>query len=246
MKIAIHINPMYYTAGWLEYCKRNGIGVKPVNCYDSDIIRQLDDCDALMWHHDHQNAMDTRFAKQLLMALELAGKKVFPDLRTCWHFDDKLGQKYLFESIGAPLIPSYAFFSRKDAMDWTREASYPKVFKLRGGSGSEQVRLVRNRKDAARLVNRAFGRGFSRYNAWGNLKERWRKYRSGLTTFRDVIDGTARLLIPTPYSVVQGKDRGYVYFQDFIPGNTIDIRIIYIFDRCYGFRRRVRPGDFRA
>jgi glutathione synthase/RimK-type ligase-like ATP-grasp enzyme len=246
MKIAIHINQLYYTRGWLEYCERKHIEVKRVNCYDSDIIRQLEDCDALMWHHDHQNARDTRFAKQLLMALEFAGKKVFPDVRTCWHFDDKLGQKYLFESVGAPLIPSYAFFSRKDAMDWARKTTYPKVFKLRGGSGSEQVKLVKNLKDASGLINRAFGRGFSRYNAWGNLKERWRKYRTGITSLGDVVDGTARLLIPTPYSIVQGKDRGYVYFQDFIPGNTTDIRIVYIFNRIYGFSRRVRPGDFRA
>jgi hypothetical protein len=72
-----------------------------VDCYQSDIINQLSDCDALMFHHYHASSKDTLFAKQLLFALESAGKIVFPDFRTGWHFDDKVGQKYLFEAIGS-------------------------------------------------------------------------------------------------------------------------------------------------
>ena len=34
-------------------------------------------------------------------ALEHKGIKVFPDSKTCWHFDDKVGQKYLFEELKA-------------------------------------------------------------------------------------------------------------------------------------------------
>src|SRR5690606_17247984 len=40
--------------------------------------------------------------------------------------------------------------------------------------------------------------------------------------------------------------RGYVYFQDFIPGSDFDIRLNVIGDRCFGLRRMVRSGDFRA
>jgi hypothetical protein len=43
-----------------------------------------------------------------------------------------------------------------------------------------------------------------------------------------------------------GNERGYVYFQDFIPGNDFDMRITIIGDRGFGFTRNVRPGDFRA
>ena len=38
-------------------------------------------------------------AKKLLAALEDAGKLVFPNHNTGWHFDDKVAQKYIFESL---------------------------------------------------------------------------------------------------------------------------------------------------
>jgi hypothetical protein len=46
------------------------IPYKIVNCYDSDIIKNLKDCDALMWHHNHANPRDFLFAKELLFSLE--------------------------------------------------------------------------------------------------------------------------------------------------------------------------------
>ena len=96
----------------------------------------MDDCDALMWHHFQTNPKAILFAKQLLFALEQSGKKVFPDFRTGWHFDDKLGQKYLLEAIDAPLVPSYVFYDKKEALEWVQKTDFPKVFKLRGGAGS--------------------------------------------------------------------------------------------------------------
>ena len=206
MKIAIQYSNMYFSQGWIDYCNQNKIDYKIVDCYDTNIIEQLSDCDALMWHHNHMSSRDTRFAKQLLYSLEMSGKIVFPDFRTNWHFDDKLGQKYLLEAFGAPMVTSYAFYSKQDAIKWAKENSFPKVFKLRGGSGSDNVMLVKTWKDAHRFINKAFGRGFSRYNAWGSLKERWRKYRTGKLKLKEVFDGLARLIIPTPYSYTHGRD----------------------------------------
>ncbi len=246
MKIAIHFTHMYFSQGWIDYCENNQIDYQLVNCYDTDIIRQLKDCDALMWHHDHMDAKDTRFAKQLLFALEQSGKVVFPDFRSNWHFDDKLGQKYLLEAAGAPLVPSYAFYSKEDALKWAGQTTFPKVFKLRGGSGSDQVRLLKNKREAVRAIRIAFGRGYSQYSPWRNLRERWRKFRKGMTGLKDVLAGVARLFRTTRFSRVQGRIRGYFYAQDFIPDNTHDIRVTYVNGKVFALRRRVRPGDFRA
>ena len=106
MKIAIHHSGVSFSPHWIEHCKRSGIDYKIVDCYRSDIVEQLNDCDALMWHHHHMFSKDILFAKQLLYALEMAGKVVFPDFRSGWHFDDKVGQKYLFEAIGAASSPA--------------------------------------------------------------------------------------------------------------------------------------------
>src|SRR5690606_18329885 len=138
--------------------------------YSSDIIKHLGDCHAFMWQHHQGNYKDVLIAKQLLYSLEFAGKIVFPDFNTGWHFDDKIGQKYLLESIGAPLVPSLVFYTESEAISWVNQVEFPKVFKLRGGAGSSNVILARTRKNALDLVAKAFGDGFVQYSWFDKLK----------------------------------------------------------------------------
>jgi glutathione synthase/RimK-type ligase-like ATP-grasp enzyme len=199
-----------------------------------------------MWHFNHKSPKASKFARQLLFSVQASGKAVFPDHNTSWHFDDKVGQKYLLEAIGAPLPASYVFYTRKEAREWIDSAVFPKVFKLRNGAGSDNVLKVSTRKSARRLVNKAFGRGFRQYDAMANLRERYRKYRNGKTTLHDVIRGVIRLGYTTEYARVTGNERGYVYFQDFIPGNDSDIRVVVVGNKAFAIKRMVRANDFRA
>ncbi len=246
MKIAIHHTPNSFSKRWINYCEVENIPYKLVDCYTSNIIVQLDDCDVLMWHFHHASSKDFLFAKQLVYSVQAAGKKVFPDFNSMWHFDDKVGQKYLLESTGAPLVSSYVFYSKKEALSWAKQTDFPKVFKLRGGAGSQNVKLVKTRPDAKALINRAFGRGFSQYDGWSNLKERVRKFRKGKTTLFDLAKGIARLLYKTEFARVRGNEKGYVYFQEFIPDNDSDIRVIVIDQKAFAIKRMVRDNDFRA
>ena len=245
-KIGIHHTKGYYSDLWISYCESKGIDYKLVDCYRSDIIEQLSDCDALMWHFSHKSPKATKFAKELLYSIQASGKKVFPDFNTVWHFDDKLGQKYLFEAVGVPHAPAYAIYSKKEAFKWAAETSYPKVFKLRNGSTSANVKLVKTKGQARRLIRKSFGRGFKQYQGWSNLKERLRKYRLGQNSREEVLKGILRLFWSTEYDRITGREKGYVYFQDFIPGNEFDIRVFVIGDKAYALQRMVRKNDFRA
>lgn len=246
MKIAIHQKDNDFSSKWIEYCKQNQIDHKVVNCYASDIIDQLEDCDALMWHFNQFSPKDVLFAKELIYALQAAGKKVFPDFYTAWHFDDKVGQKYLLEAIGAPMVPSYVFYEKQEALGWVQETTFPKVFKLRRGAGSAHVKLVENASQARKLIAKAFGRGFSQYDKAANLKDRWYKYRKGNTDSWDVAKGVLRFFREPDFARVAGNERGYIYFQDFIPGNEFDIRVIVIDGKAFAIKRLVREDDFRA
>lgn len=246
MIIGIHDSKGSFSDRWIAYCDSKGISYKIVNGYDTSVVRKLSGCDAFMWHFNHKGPKESKFAKQLLFSLQSSGMSVFPDINTVWHFDDKVGQKYLLEALGAPLATSYVFYTSKEAHEWASAADYPKVFKLRSGAGSDNVRLVRNKRDADRLINIAFGRGFSQYEGWRNLKERYRKYRLGKTTLLNVGKGIIRLAWTTEYARVTGRERGYVYFQDFIPFNDHDIRVIVIGDKAFAIKRMARENDFRA
>lgn len=246
MKIGIHHKIGSFSDNWIQYCCDNNIDYKIVNAYDSNIIEQLQDCDVFMWHHNHANYKDALFAKQLLFSLELSGKKVFPNFNTGWHFDDKVGQKYLLESIDVPLVPSYVFYTKKEALEWIEKTSFPKVFKLRGGAGSANVKLAKTKTDARKFINVAFGKGFSQFNRFNHLKERYNKFRQGRDTFLGVCKGIARLVIPTEFTKMHSREKGYVYFQDFIPNNNCDIRVIVTGDRAFAIKRMTRANDFRA
>ncbi|WP_249067230.1 ATP-grasp domain-containing protein [Halalkalibaculum roseum] len=199
-----------------------------------------------MWHFKQSNPKDILFAKELTYALQTAGKNVFPDFHTAWHFDDKVGQKYLLEAIGAPMVPSYVFYKKQEALRWIEKTEFPKVFKLRRGAGSSHVKLVNNKSDAQKLVSRAFGRGFSQYDKMANLKDRWYKYRKDKTEFWDVIKGILRFAKKPEFARIAGNEKGYVYFQDFIPENDYDIRVVVIDGKAFAIKRLVREGDFRA
>lgn len=245
-KVAIQNDSGDFGRRWADYCRRTGIPFKIVDCYQSNIVEQLSDCQVLLWQVHQNNPVDRLMAKQLLFSLENSSLRVFPNPRTVWHFDDKVGQKYLLEAIDAPLVKSWVFYSRKSAMEWLKSCSYPKVFKLRGGAGSMNVRLVRNRRQGQQLVRRAFGRGFSPYNGWRSVLERWRHFRQGSKGVDAVLMGLWRLLVPPPYARGGTREKGYVYFQEFIPNNQHDIRVTCVYNRCFATRRSVRKGDFRA
>jgi len=246
MTIAIHSANNSFSERWIKYCNEQNIPYKIVNCYSNDIISQLEGCDALLWHHHHAHQKDIVFAKQLLFALEQTGMKVFPNFNTNWYFDDKLGQKYLLEKAAIPSVPTYVFYSREEALRWIKTTTFPKVFKLRGGAGSANVQLVQSEIIARNLINRAFGKGFSQYDSFKNLAERYRKYRTGKTDIKDVLIGVARIFKTPAFSRIAGRQMGYIYFQDFIPNNDHDIRVIVIADRAFAIKRMVRKNDFRA
>lgn len=249
MKIAIHTNKCSFAARWEKYCKENGIEYKLVNAYENDIVENVKDCNAFMWHFHHADYRDMQFAKSLLFSLQKRGMKVFPDFNTCWHFDDKIAQKYLLEAIDAPLVPTYVFHTEKEAIEWAESTTYPKVFKLKGGAGASNVRLARTKKDAKKLIKQCFSKGFRQYRFDEIIKEEWRKYKQGNSTLRNFLRPIYYQLTkryPNDFDHFRGKECGYAYFQEFIPNNTFDIRVCVVGDKAFGLKRYTRENDFRA
>lgn len=241
MKIGIHDRQGSYSDRWIQYCIDHGIEYKIVNAYDPDIIGRLKDCDAFMWHHHHYSYKDKCFAKQLLFSLEQSGKIVFPDFNTGWHFDDKLGQKYLFEATQINAAKAWAFYDRKSALEWIRDkASFPLVYKLRSGASASNVFLVKNARQARRLINYAFGRFTYLNNPDFCL-------RNGRERLVNLLEDIGRRIAPWKSGRrFLPEQKGYVYFQEFIPNNGFDYRLEIVGDKCIALRRYNRKGDFRA
>jgi len=249
MKLAIH-NGISWNKKWIDYCQKNNIEHIVLNCYDSDIINQLkiNEVTHLMWHFHHSKAKDILMARNVLYSAKNLGIKTFPDFETCWHFDDKISQKYLLESVDAPLVPSYAFFDKKEAYIWLEnEAKFPIVAKLRRGAGSYNVILLKDLGAAKKYVNKMFSTGIhptpgyiadvkNKLKVAGNLQGIFNKLKKAPNFFKMVMNGKKEFPV----------EKGYVYFQDFIPNNKFDTRIAIIDNIALGEKRYIRENDFRA
>ena len=248
IQLAIHNSLGSFSDRWIRYCNENGINYKVVCCYDSDILEQIKGVDGLLWHWSHKNPSDQLTARRIIASSEMMGIKVFPNMVTCWHFDDKIAQKYLLESIGAPLVKSYVFYDKKKAIEWIDRTEFPKVFKLSCGAGSQNVQLVNTRKAARKLCVKAFGKGFAyiKNGYFGDSKGKIRKIKSSKQFIEKL-----RRMPKAIYDISKKKhylprQRGYIYFQEFLPNNEFDTRVVIIGNRAFALRRRNRKNDFRA
>ena len=162
MKVAIHrdpSSPIKYSEKWASALERASVEVRWVNLRLPDAIEQVRDCEGVMWHWEYL-PLERQVAPSILHAIEAyLGIPVFPDHITCWHYDDKLAQYYIFQALKIPTPPTWIFWDAEPAREWARRTSYPKVFKLRTGSSSSNVHLVRPEREARRVIDLMFGRG---------------------------------------------------------------------------------------
>ncbi len=245
--IGIHDSPRSFSDRWIEVCLQKAIPFTRLNCLSTDILEKCADLSAVLWHWTLNKSEEQLVARQVIAALEQSGIIVFPNLASCWHYDDKVAQKYLLEAIGAPVTPTWVFTNRDEAMEWVAGATWPKVFKLRCGAGSSNVRLVRTRREAETICRRAFGRGFyARPGYLSDTRTRLRKIGNWLELWQKLRGAPKSAITYLNFRRRAPRERGYVYFQEFLPGNKFDTRVTIIGNRAFGYIRSNRPNDFRA
>jgi len=249
MKIAIQ--PDDYTAPtrpegsdassprWAEAIQAAGHEVCWVDVHRADILEQVRGCQGFMWRWAHFGGM-ARIARRLLPVLESElGLCVYPDQKTCWHYEDKIAQSYLLESLAVPIPKTWVFHQRQLAIDWSKQATYPLVIKLATGAGSSNVQLVSTEGEAREWIEVMFGQ-------WNTSLDPDAEQLSIARRMTAATQLLATGRAPSPLRADHEPQRGYVLFQEFLPGNAFDTRVTVIGRRAFGFRRLNREGDFRA
>lgn len=254
MKVLINHDPAQpihsanWTTGWIEYCKKNNIEYDMLNIMDEHEIEKLKEYDAILWHFGNYRFEEMLEARSILNSAEKMGLKVFPNVNESWHFDDKVAEMYALQAVGAPIPASqvhYNMKSLKNALE-KGEIKFPIVAKLRTGSGSHNVKLIKSKGQLLRYARRMYGRGFkpapsllyktssnirSSYN-WEIFKQKFHRIPEFLRT----LAGAKKF----------PREKGYVYLQEFIPNDNFDMKVMVLGDKCTGFYRPVRSHDFRA
>ncbi|MBM4334042.1 MAG: hypothetical protein FJ117_22965 [Deltaproteobacteria bacterium] len=195
------------------------------------------------WRHDDRS----RHAAQAILPVveHEIGIPTYPNTKTSWHYDDKIRQWYLLKSHGFPMIRSWVFWGRDQALAWAKDAPLPVVFKLKRGAGSTNVLKLDTRKAVVRMINLMFGPGVAAEGLPKSLnKGAWKMFLRWCAVHKRMWQGK-----PAPYTMRKPNwevHRNYILFQEYLPGNNCDMRITVIGNRAFGFRRMNRPGDFRA
>ena len=253
----VGIQPDYYQQDqyaerWATCLKERGIEVRKLNLLASDALEQAQQCDGVMWRWTH-TPQDKQSARYILHIIEhYLDIPVFPNSQNAWHFDNKIAQYYLLQFLQAPTPKTWVFWDREIALEWAKVADYPVVFKLSPGAGSANVIRVINLDDAKHLIDKCFISGIFPYSmnefqpgsSGSRSKSQW---RAMLVRLRHAAQYTWKSdYPPLPASEWWQPEKGYVYFQEFLPENDRDTRITVIGERAFGFQRLNRLGDFRA
>ena len=98
------------SARWAELLEKAGHTVRWVDVRRADILEQVRGCDGFMWRWAQFQGM-YEIAHRLLPVLEFRlGLALYPDWNTCWHYDDKIAERYLLEAAGLPIPRTWVWF----------------------------------------------------------------------------------------------------------------------------------------
>lgn len=232
---------------WAEYCEENNIEYDFVDLYKTDAIETLKKYDALLWHFGQYNYADMLEARSILYTAKKIGLQVFPDFNDAWHFDDKVAEMYALQAVDAPIPVSKVFYDKETFDEWVNtQAEVPIVGKLRTGSGSHNVKLLKSKSALLSYGHKMLKDGFNPapsliYKASSNARS-----SHDWETFKKKLKRAPEFLRTLAGARKFPHEKGYIYLQEFIPNDGYDMKVVVVGDKCSGLVRPIRSHDFRA
>ncbi|HHJ10638.1 MAG TPA: hypothetical protein ENK25_07070 [Bacteroidetes bacterium] len=249
MVVGLHIGrPWKYADSEQVYeqiLRYNKIDYIKLNLNDIDFWEQVEQLDYFIYRFYVATDLKEQ-ANAILPVIEnYYGIKCFPNQATCWMYDDKIKEYYLLKKHGFPVIETHIFWDEETALNWIETALFPLVFKLKSGSRSQNVILVKDKQQARLLVKKMFDKGIDPDKSSFFMKNRLRGQGYKEFLWDQALRG---------YRFIRGVDispyweihKNYVLFQEYQPNNLYDTRVTVIGDRAYALIRYNRRQDFRA
>lgn len=239
-RVCVHAGHGYFHERWAESIQKHGKELVRIDLRKEGSLEKVGLCDGVMWHLSMKPSQ-LQSVEPILNPIEFVmNKKVFPNFKSRWHFENKIAQKYLFEAMGIDSPKTYCFWEKDEAIEWIRtKAKFPIVHKHARGAGSVNVSLVKNERSAVKVVDHSFSpRGVWHQRGYLRLSSRrpFDSFLSGLfNTGIRVYDGTVHMLTgvyPHLPKHVWMPEKDHVLFQEFLPKNRFDTRVTVIGNRA--------------
>lgn len=152
-----------YYSKFEHFLKTNGI---PYGYYDIHGSRWLEEAAAyqvIVWR-PMSHPWELEEAREKIYVLQdVLKKSVYPSFHDIMLYENKLMQFFVLKQAGLPVIDSLVTYDYEEALRWVRTARYPIVSKIRAGSSSQGVTLVRSERMARHIVEKVFRAGRATY-----------------------------------------------------------------------------------
>ncbi len=214
-------------SGWEKYyiqaCEELGVAYRVIdivsNCWWENI------CEAQVDGYLVRAAGDNEVRKQmynerLWFIQEYKGLPMYPSFFGNLLYENKRMQAYWMKIHGIPHPPTWVFYNREEAYDFIlRQESWPLVSKPNLGGAGSGIRIIRNVRQASRLVRRVFTR-LKWYNPGLGRWKRWHGIRM---------------------PVMDDRQHNYLIFQQYIPSKW-EWRILKAGNTYFGHQKLARHG----
>ena len=163
VKLGIIIDEFQYHKDYIAACRDLRISYQLIDLASASWIEEISvsNCDGfLVWPSARNSVVKTMFDDRLAFLVKEMGFKIFPELKECWIYENKLRTAYWLKTNHVPHPQTDIFYREEDAIAFLKKCRYPIVFKSNLGATASGVRILRERKAALKLVKGIFREGF--------------------------------------------------------------------------------------
>jgi hypothetical protein len=189
----------HYHTNYMAACREIGVSYQILDVTGDDWIRRIrqTDCDAyLVWPSAMTPVWKEMLDDRMRLVEQELRRILYPTAKEIWLYENKRRTRDWLVANGVPHPRTWIFYNRDEAEAFLKTANLPLVLKTNCGAGASGVYILRNRREAARMVHKAFSTGIAtrrntRNRHWGSvfLQEflpevrEWRMIRIGRSYF---------------------------------------------------------------
>ena len=190
--------PWYTT--FIEFCEKNGLPYKVFNIHRSGWLEEALSCDVIFWRPSNTQ-YSVREALYKITLLSNEKIHTFPPLHDLAFYENKSLQYAFLAEKGLPVVPTFISHDYREALDFIRKRKrWPLVSKIKTGSASVGVRLLKNKREALAFTRKVFTKGI-RYFWHGDRQKDY-------VFFQDYIQGSGHDL-----RIITAGDKLFGYYR---------------------------------
>lgn len=150
----------FYEALDRKLMEKKNFSYSIIDINRSDWIEQIRPFDIIIWRSPWMGRLSQHYKEKIFLIQHHLNKKVIPNWESIWHFDSKIAQYFLFEYHNIKLPRTFVTFDYSEAIDYVKKCNYPQILKLSSGSASNNVKMLKNQKEAIKELRKHFAKTF--------------------------------------------------------------------------------------